>query len=77
VEFRTAYVFDMHWSDLLRTGLGAVSAAAEIIAGGETLAEGHTDWLALPNPDSPRGSHFRPRLRPLIVARSRALIAGG
>lgn len=48
VEFRAEYVFDMHWSDLLRTGLGSVSAAAEIVADGETLAEGRTDWLDLP-----------------------------
>jgi hypothetical protein len=48
VEFRTEYVFDWHWSDLLRTGRGSVCAVAAIVADGQTLAEGRTDWLALP-----------------------------
>ncbi|GIG68470.1 helix-turn-helix domain-containing protein [Phytomonospora endophytica] len=48
MSFRDRYVFDLHWSDVLRTGSGPVLARANLYFDGELAAAGESDRLMLP-----------------------------
>lgn len=48
MAFRERYVFDLHWSDMVRTGSGPVVAEACLYFDGELVAVGESDRLMLP-----------------------------
>ncbi|MEV0646222.1 DUF2690 domain-containing protein [Phytomonospora sp. NPDC050363] len=48
LSFRARYVFDVHWSDVLRTGSGPVFARASLYFDGELVGAGESDRLMLP-----------------------------
>jgi hypothetical protein len=48
LSFRSAYLFDYHWSDLLRTATGPVYARVSIFVDGALAASGESDRLPLP-----------------------------